>query len=188
MNISTIVGVILCALFVIYGIRTGIFSSQQAMEQFLGRFGIWGPVLFVLIQIVQVVIPIIPGGVSCLAGVLIFGPVMGFVYNYIGISIGSVGAFLISRRYGASFVRSMVKQKTYDKYIGWLNRGKRFERLFAIAIAAPCAPDDFLCYLAGLTSMKLKHFTGIIALCKPPSIIAYSLGLAGVVQVVQHMI
>ena len=30
------------------------------MEQFLKPFGIWGPLIFILIQIVQVVIPIIP--------------------------------------------------------------------------------------------------------------------------------
>lgn len=59
-----------------------------------------GGLVFVFIQIVQVVIPIIPGGISCLAGVILFGAGMGFVYNYVGICIGSVIAFLIAKAYG----------------------------------------------------------------------------------------
>ena len=47
-------------------------------------FGLIGGLVFVFIQIEQVVIPIIPGGISCLAGVVLFGAGMGFLYNYVG--------------------------------------------------------------------------------------------------------
>ena len=67
------------------------------MQQFVNRFGMIGALIFVLIQIVQVVFPIIPGGISCLAGVLLFGAVSGFFYNYIGICVGSCIAFGIAR-------------------------------------------------------------------------------------------
>ena len=68
------------------------------MQQFVNRFGMIGALIFVLIQIVQVVFPIIPGGISCLAGVLLFGAVPGFFYNYIGICVGSCIAFGIARK------------------------------------------------------------------------------------------
>jgi uncharacterized membrane protein YdjX (TVP38/TMEM64 family) len=131
----------------------------------------------IVLQIVQVVIPIIPGGLGCLAGVLIFGPVWGFIYNYIGIVIGSVLNFLFARRYGKPFVQSLVREKTYKKYIGWLDRESAFDKWFALAIFLPVAPDDFLCMVAGMTRMTLKRFTAIIILCKPCSILAYSFGL-----------
>ena len=57
---------------------------------------------------------------------------------------------------------------------------RRFERLFALAIFLPVAPDDFLCYLAGTTEMTLPRFTAIILLGKPAAIALYSLGLAAV--------
>lgn len=85
----TAVGIAFCVAFTVYGMQKGLFTSQEAMEQFLKPFGIWGPLIFVLIQVVQVVVPIIPGGVSCLGGVLLFGPLWGFIYNYVGICIGS---------------------------------------------------------------------------------------------------
>ena len=58
----------------------------------------------------------------------IYGHIIGTIYNYIGIVIGCAIIFHLARMYGPKFVQSMVSQKTYDKYIGWLNEGKRFDR------------------------------------------------------------
>lgn len=164
-------------IFTVYGIRTGIFTDRSRMEALVSRSGICGPLLFVLIQIIQVVIPIIPGGITCAVGVVLFGAWQGLLYNYVGIVIGSFINFYLARRYGKCFVQSLVKEETYEKYAGWLERGKKFDRFFALAIFFPCAPDDFLCMLAGLTRMSWKKFTTIILLGKPASIAIYSLAL-----------
>lgn len=176
-NIATIVGTILTIAFIIYGIKIEIFTSEEALTSFLGKIGIWGPILFIAIQFVQVIIPIIPGGISCAVGVLVFGPFYGFIYNYISISAASICVFLLSRRYGMPLMRKLFKQQTIEKYEEWLDKGNKFDIFFALAILMPVAPDDFLCYFAGLTKMSLKKFIGIIILCKPITILAYSLGL-----------
>lgn len=176
-NISSIIGIILTALCLIYGYKIGIFTSMDQLSATISKVGIWGPILFILIQIVQVVVPIIPGGISCVAGVVIFGPVYGFIYNYLGILIGSIINFALARYYGKSFIQAMVSDTTYEKYAGWLDKGKRFDKLFAVAIFMPVAPDDFLCMLAGLTKMSYRRFIAIIALGKPASLLAYSMGL-----------
>ena len=188
LNICTLLGLAAMALFIWYGIRTGIFVSAESLEAFLGKFGPWAPVCFVLIQCIQVVIPILPGAIGCLGGVLIFGPVWGFVYNYVGISMGSILAFVLSKRYGKSFVQHMIGEKNYKKYIGWLDKGTAFDKAFAAAIFFPVAPDDLLCYIAGLTKMTLRKFTLIIILGKPGSIFLYSLGLTSITQLIQHFL
>lgn len=177
MKISTIIGTILLCAFVYYGIKSEIFTSQEKLTEFLSSIGIWGPIIFIIIQIIQVVIPIIPGGVSCAVGVLVFGPYCGFIYNYFSIVLGSIIAFLIAKKYGLPLINRMFNKKLIDKYIGWLDKGNKFEKLFALAIFLPVAPDDFLCYLAGLTKMTLKKFTIILLICKPATILAYSMGL-----------
>lgn len=182
MNICTAVGLLATAAFIIYGVRSHIFTSQEALENFLAGFGLMAPLIFVVIQAVQVVIPILPGAIGCLGGVLIFGPVMGFVYNYIGISIGSICAFLLAKKYGRPLVDSIFNGKTYEKYLSWLDKGDKFTKAFAAAIFFPVAPDDLLCYLAGLTKMKTTTFTLIILLGKPCSIALYSLGLTGIME------
>ena len=109
-------------IFTIYGIKTGIFTDRSQMEALVSRCGIYGPLLFVLIQIIQVVIPIIPGGITCAVGVVLFGAWEGLLCNYIGIVIGSFINFYLARRYGKCFVQSLVKEETYEKYAGWLER------------------------------------------------------------------
>lgn len=175
---SSIIGILLTIVLLIYGYQTGLFSSTEQLSSIIRKVGIWGPLLFILIQIVQCVIPIIPGGISCVAGVILFGPFYGFLYNYTGILLGSLVNFILARYYGKPLIKSIISETTYNKYIGWIDQGKRFDKLFAIAIFMPVAPDDFLCMLAGLTKMTYSKFIAIIVLGKPVSLLIYSLGLA----------
>ena len=176
-NILTILCTTAIVAFVIYGVKSGIFIDRAMMEELIRKGGIWAPVTFILIQMVQVVVPIVPGGITCAVGVVIFGPWYGLLYNYIGIVIGSGINFYLARRYGQCLVKFFVKEETYDKYITWLDKGKKFDKFFAFAIFFPCAPDDVLCMIAGLTKMSWKKFSAIILLGKPASIAAYSMAL-----------
>ena len=72
LNIATAVSLIVIVILTIYGVRTGILTDREKLEMLVKESGIWGPLLFVLIQMVQVVIPIIPGGITCGVGVVIF--------------------------------------------------------------------------------------------------------------------
>ncbi|MEG0085568.1 MAG: VTT domain-containing protein [Niameybacter sp.] len=185
-HISSILGIVLTSIFLIYGFKQGIFTSSKHLSAFIQGLGLWGPVIFIVIQIIQVIIPIIPGGLSCVAGVLLFGPINGFLYNYLGILIGSIIVFGLARYYGTTFIQTFVPQNTYKKYIGWLDKGSHFDKWFALAIFLPVAPDDFLCMLAGLTKMSYKRFIAIVVLGKPASLLVYSLGLTSLLQALAH--
>lgn len=188
LKIGTVLGIIATVIFLIVCFKKNIFASPETMQNYLMQFGVMAPAIFILIQIVQVVIPIIPGGLTCVAGVVCFGPIWGFIYNYISICIGSCINFLLIRKFGKPLLIQLSSHKVYEKYIGWLDKGNRFDKLFAIAIFLPVAPDDFLCMLAGLTKMTFKRFTTIITLCKPCSILVYSLGVTQIFKVLSTMI
>ena len=96
----TIVGILLSLVLVIIGLKMGVFTSPETLQIFLRGAGLWAPLFFVGIQVVQVVFPIIPGGLTCVAGVLLFGPAWGFLYNYVGICIGSCINFSLAKQYG----------------------------------------------------------------------------------------
>lgn len=182
MNFTMYAVLIAAAAFAVYSYKSGLFSSVETFRQFVMGFGIWAPLIFLLIQTIQVIIPVLPGAVSCAAGVLIFGVWMGLVYNYIGVCIGSTVVFLLSKKYGQPFVKRVIGEKAYGKYIGRVNRGRAFDNFFAAAIFFPAAPDDLLCYMAGLTEMPLRRFLTIILLAKPFTVSLYSLGMAAVGQ------
>lgn len=104
-NFISLVGMIFVAAACIYLWKKEIFASQEKLQSFASGFGLIGGLVFAFIQIVQVVIPIIPGGISCLAGVVLFGAGMGFLYNYVGICTGSILAFLIAKAYGRPLLK-----------------------------------------------------------------------------------
>lgn len=178
--IATAVGVAIAVAFLIYGFASGVLLSHESMEEFIRSSGWVAPILFVFIQIVQVVFPLIPGGASCLAGVILFGPIGGFIYNYIGICTGSIANFFLGRFYGRPFIRSITKPETYNKYIGKIEKGRRFEIFFFLSIFLPGFPDDLICMLAGLTTMTFRRYLFLLLVGKPVSIALYSIawGLA----------
>ncbi len=186
LRIASTAGLLLTIVLVLIGWRYGIFASQETFAAFIRSMGWLSIPVFIVIQAIQVVIPILPAAIGCSVGVIVYGSVWGFVYNYVGICAGSIIAFLLARTYGLPLVRRMTAKKQFDKYAKFLNHGKAFDRMFAIAIFAPVAPDDLLCYLAGLTPMSLKRFTTVLLLGKPLAIFLYSAGLTALLTFFWH--
>ena len=179
---------LITCVFVVFGYQSGIFTDTQKMQAFLERAGVLAPLVFMAIQAVQVVIPILPGAIGCVFGVVFFGAVKGFLYNYIGICIGSVAAFLLARACGQDLVQQMTGAKVYQNNSMYFLQEMQVDRIYALLIFLPVAPDDFLCYLAGTTNMTWKQFVTVIFLGKPFSIALYSLGLTTLFQVIFHLL
>lgn len=179
---ASLCGLVICVVTAVWAWRMGFLTSQERLQALVAGCGAGGALVFMAFQAVQVVVPILPGGLGCLAGVLLFGAVNGFVYNYIGICVGSLMAFAIARSCGKPLLSLLFSEKTIAKYSAWTEDRGRFSKLFAWAIFLPVAPDDFLCYLAGTTEMTWRRFTAIILLGKPFAIAMYSLGLTVIWQ------
>ena len=128
--------------------------------------------IFILIQITQVVYPIILGP-NCVIGHIVFGPFYGWVYNFVGIMIGSCINFWLARRYGETLAKAFVDDDTYNKYIGYLDKGKHFERFFFGALVLPGFPDDFM-YGSRLSHMTFKKFVAICLIAKPVTLYVYT--------------
>ena len=93
-NISSIVGGVGSLIFCIWAYQAGILQSKETLSAFIQQAGIWGPPLFIFLQILQTVVPIIPGALTSVAGVFIYGHIIGTIYNYIGIVIGCAIIFI----------------------------------------------------------------------------------------------
>lgn len=156
----------------------GKFDSVETFKIYMSKFGVFAPLILTVFQAVQVVLPVLPGFLGCAVGSIMFGPAIGFICNYVGISLGSLIAFLLARKYGGALIDSLFNP---DKYKKWANRAansKSFAWFIFVATLLPLFPDDYLCYLSGLTKMTFKKFFWIIILGKPWCILAYSLGFS----------
>lgn len=171
--------VLMISLITLLLMQEGLLTDLQKLQHFIRGTGAAAPVIFIALQIIQTVIPVIPGGVSSALGVLLFGPFRGFLYNYAGLFAGSLIAFLLAGKYGRKFIISAVGEHAFRKYAGWLEQGRKFDFFFAAAILLPGLPDDMLCMLSALTGMTVQRFILIILLCKPAGLLLYSMGIGG---------
>ena len=174
MTIITVIVTILLVAFIIYALKMNLLNDSDLLLKRIKSYGLIAPLIFLLIQIVQVVFPVIPGGASCLVGVLAFGPIEGFIYNYVGLTLGSIVSFFLSRNFGLSLINNLFQKETVDKYLGYL-RTKKFEKIYFLGIFLPGAPDDLLCYIAGISGLTFLRFLFIILIGKPFTLIFYSL-------------
>ncbi|MCQ2962572.1 MULTISPECIES: TVP38/TMEM64 family protein [Streptococcus] len=169
-----IFSIALTVLFLVYLFKhMDILNDPDALTRALKGHLIIGSIGFLLLQIIQVVIPIIPGGVTTVVGFMAFGPILGFILNYVGIVIGSIILFLLTRRYGKPFILLFVDEKSFKHYEQKL-ASSTYETVFALNMASPISPADILVMVTGLSRMSFKRFLYIILICKPISIVAFS--------------
>ena len=152
----------------------GKFDSMASLQTYIQSFGMLAPLALTLFQAFQVVVPVLPGFLGCAVGSVLFGPVVGFWCNYVGISLGSMTAFLLSRRFGMPLIQELFPVGRYDRP----PRAVPTRFFLFLAMLLPLFPDDFLCYLTGVSKMTARRFVWIIILGKPWCILAYSLGFS----------
>lgn len=175
--VSSITILVLSLLFCIYLYKNDLLSDSNKLRQFVDSFNGFGPLMFILIEISQAVFPLIPGGLGLLAGVVLFGKINGFIYNYIGICLGSIIAFYVGRNAGRPLIETMFSKKSIERFDKYTTDTSKFTKIFAWLVVLPGAPDDLLCYLAGTTQMTWSTYLLVILLGKIPSISLYSLGI-----------
>lgn len=137
------------------------FSSQEQVRIFIQSFGTWAPIIFILIQIFQVVITPLNHYAVGIVGGFVFGTWKGFIYNWTGRVIGTLIAFWIARKIGRRIIKHVIKKKNLNKYDNLFEKGNLV--LFAMYFL-PLFPDDELSYLAGVSSINPRIFTIIMAI------------------------
>ena len=153
----------------------GSFNSVESFRDYVSKFGTLGPAFLTAFQAVQVVLPVLPGFLGCAVGSVMFGPFIGFLCNYIGISAGSILAFFLAKRFGMPLIQVLFPSGKYKKFSSWVSTSKSYVTFLFFAMLLPLFPDDYLCYFSGLTEIRPKRFIWTILLGKPWCILAYSL-------------
>ena len=144
-----------------YIFPSSFFSNQEKLRIFVESFGIFSPLIFILIQILQVILTPINHYITGILGGFIFGTWKGFIYNWIGRIIGTLIAFYLAKKFGRTIIQHIVKPNTLKKYDKIFDKGKI---LLFLMYFLPLFPDDELSYLAGFSSIKSKVFIPIMML------------------------
>ena len=135
------------------------FFDRARLTRFLESLGMWSFAGFILLQVVQVIAAPIPGEVSGFLGGYLYGPYLGILLNTIGLTLGSVIAFQLSRTFGRPAVDRLVDPKTMERFDFLLHHKGAF--LVFLLFLLPGFPKDYLCYILGLGHLSLFTFVVI---------------------------
>jgi uncharacterized membrane protein YdjX (TVP38/TMEM64 family) len=150
-----------------------LISDREMVRGFIMSFGAGAPVIFMGIQILQVIFAPVPGEATGFIGGYLFGVLKGFLYSSIGLSIGSLINFGIGRFLGVRFVRKLIPADKFEIFNARLKR-QGVIVLFLLFVF-PGFPKDYLCMFLGLSTLPLKLFILIAAIGRMPGTFLLSL-------------
>lgn len=150
-------------------------ADPKEFSGWIRSHGIWGYLVYIGITILQIIVTIIPGGPLELAGGYAFGALLGTILFVIGAFIGSLISFGLVRKFGREFVETQFSKKQIKK-LAFLEDEQKLNFVFMILFIIPGCPKDLLCYVAGLTKMKLSAFCVIATLGRLPAVIGTAVG------------
>lgn len=150
-------------------------SDAEAFRIWVEESGWWGRVAYVLMLLFQVVFAFIPGGVFEVAGGYAFGALEGTILSVIGTTMGSAAVFMLVKAFGLKVVLLFFSQEQLDG-VKFMHESKRLDLIVLITFLIPGTPKDLLCYVAGLTDMKLSTWLTITSIARIPAITISTIG------------
>ncbi|MGL4739537.1 MAG: TVP38/TMEM64 family protein, partial [Sarcina sp.] len=158
-------------------------SNPNEMKSWVLSYGHASVIVFVILQILQIIIFFIPGEVVQFAGGYIFGPYLSFLLCVIGIVIGSGITFMISRKFGKPFVEKIVNKDSVwiikkiesakhhrEETHPHKKRKKHPKTIIFILYMIPGIPKDILGYISGIADISLKEFLIVSTIARMPAL------------------
>ncbi|MGH7384490.1 MAG: TVP38/TMEM64 family protein, partial [Candidatus Rokuibacteriota bacterium] len=150
----------------LYQFLVRLYVDKHFLKATLHEWGVLAPVIFIVLQGLQVIVSPFPGELTGLLGGFFFGQWLGLVYSTIGLTLGSVGAFGIGRWLGAHYIKKMVRQETWNR-LGFIVEAEGAVLCFILYLI-PGLPKDIVCYLFGISPMPLWVFALVSGLGRIP--------------------
>lgn len=147
-------------------------EKGEALRETILAHGLLAPLLYIGLQILQVVLAPIPGEASGALGGYLFGGWAAFLYSTIGLSVGSWLAFAIGRLLSDLVRRQLEKARIYQRFNHLVCKGD-FVVPFVLFLI-PGFPKDSLSYLLGLSHMPLPAFLFVAIIGRMPGTLLLS--------------
>ena len=135
-----------------------VHEDVLQLLDWLDALGIWGPLLFIMIMVLVVVL-VLPGIMFTAGAGFVFGVVEGTVCVVVGTTLGAALAFLIARYLfgdrASQFVLSRARLRLVSEELtphGW--------KIVLLTRLVPFFPFKLSNYFFGLTQFSLRGFMG----------------------------
>lgn len=151
----------------------GLITDREWIRATIQSYGWAAPLVFIGVQIAQVIAAPVPGEATGFIGGYLFGSLLGFIYSSIGLTTGSLINFGIGRFLGERFVRRLIPEEKFKRIDRLVNRQGVIAVFFMFVI--PGFPKDYLSLALGLTTLPLKVFAILACIGRMPGTLLLSL-------------
>lgn len=114
-------------------------------------------IIFILIRMLSVVFPPLPGFVFDLIGIAVFGKWVGLILGEVGVMLGACLAFFIARKYQEGLVKKFAPLASFSKWVEKLSGKEQFFSFLILRLSTSMF-FDVINYAAGLTKIKFSKF------------------------------
>ncbi|MBR6501501.1 MAG: TVP38/TMEM64 family protein [Firmicutes bacterium] len=166
-------------LFIVMGIPLSIywnhpeilehFRSLEALNAFLDRYHTTGIFVYLFLQILQILVPVIPGQAMQLAAGYMYILPLALFLTILGIALGTIISFTMSRILGYDAMVLFFGQERMDEYVLKLNSKRAYLVIFLLYLM-PGFPKDFICFAAGVSRIRLIPFLVLSVVGRIPAL------------------
>ena len=143
-----------------------IISDKEKISGIFRAAGNWAPMVYILLEVVQVLTMFWPVPLE-IAGGFLFGLPLGIFYSMVGLTLGAVLAFLLGRWLEKTYLRRIIDPEKLQRFRKLMRREGALAAF--IIFLVPGVPKDFVSYVLGFTSLSLKFFVVAVTLFRLPS-------------------
>jgi len=148
-------------------------TDKDRVKATIKAAGPLAPLLFIAIQALQVILAPIPGEATGFIGGYLFGIPLGLLYSTLGLTLGSLAAFLLGRWLEKRFVTRVVSPETMQRFDFLMERQGALVAFILFLI--PGFPKDYLSLILGLSPMDLWVFLVICTIGRLPGTLMLTL-------------
>lgn len=170
--VTAVVIILLCVFVGIPIIKTA--KNPEDFRTWIQAKGVWGPMIYVLVVILQILVAFIPGEPLELAAGYAFGTVQGTLLCLLAETLGTVLVLILVRKLGIKVLNIFFSKEDIEK-LSFLKSSNRKIVILLLLFLLPGTPKDLLCFYAGLTDIPMPVLLIICTLCRIPSIITSTL-------------
>lgn len=150
-----------------------ILDNQALVSAEIQGYGVWGPAVLALAQVVQVLVAVIPGHVFLIAAGYVYGFLNGFLLNLASVVAASQLAFLLARKLGRPFLDRFVSPKLLDRW--YRLSAQRGFLFFTVSFVLPVFPTDIMNFVGGLSGISRRKFLAANLLGRIPGAVMLTL-------------
>jgi len=160
--------VALVVLLVLAGGRVWrLFRHPEELRLLVRSWGAWAPAGIVLFQVIQIVVAPLPGNAMSFACGYALGIWPTLVWLMVGVMLGAMVDFLLIKLLGRGLLKYFLPPERLAEMDAVILRRGTFYIFLLLLVPNPVG--DWVYYLAGLTSLPLGVFLGLVFIARLPS-------------------